>query len=133
MDEEEPLVRIPGAVLRFEHSDERLRDEIFGVGVGSGMPQRDRVQPLANVALRQLGAHESGGGCVVLDHDGDRPSHRGDRDRIVAITGLRARQGGGIPRCPLSQGREGSPARARGSARALAIFSRATVWSTTLG
>jgi hypothetical protein len=97
VDEEEPLVSILGAILWFEHSDEGACDEIFGVGVGSGMPRRDRVQPLANVALQQLGAHESGGGCIVLDHDGDLPSHPGDRDRIVAILRLGARQDGGRP------------------------------------
>jgi hypothetical protein len=97
VDEEEPLARIPGAILWFEHSDEGACDEIFGVGVGSRMPRPDQVQPPANVALRQLGAHESGGGCIVLDHDGDLPSHPGDRDRIVAILRLGARPGGGRP------------------------------------
>jgi hypothetical protein len=97
VDEEEPLAGVPGAILWFKHADDGACEEIFGVGVGSGMPRRDRVQPLANVALPQLGAHELGGGCIVLDHDGERPSHPGDRDRIVAILRLGARQAGGHP------------------------------------
>ena len=97
MDLEEPFVGVPGPILWFEHSEQSVCDEIFAVGIGSRMPQRDPVQPVANQDLRHLGAHESGGGCVVLDHDGDLPSHRGDRIRIAVITRLRASEARGHP------------------------------------
>jgi len=117
-DEEEPLVGIPGAILWFEHSDEGACEEIFGVGIGSRMPRRDRVQPLANVAFHSsaLTSWEEGtsslittGICLPTPAIGIASSRP---------YGLARGKAGGVRRSPLSQGREGSPARARGSTRA---------------